>query len=40
MVCLNEVAKNGSNFLDDETAAGLSKEEADMAIYGSKMVCR
>jgi hypothetical protein len=37
MVCLNEVAKNGSNFIDDETAASLSPKEAEMAIYGSKM---
>ena len=37
MVCLNEVAKNGSNFISEEDAAKLSPKEVDMAVYGSKM---
>ncbi|KAK0654977.1 hypothetical protein B0T16DRAFT_498311 [Cercophora newfieldiana] len=37
MVCLGEVAKNGSNFISDEVAASLTPEEKAMAIYGSKM---
>ncbi|KAM7194148.1 hypothetical protein V8F20_008068 [Naviculisporaceae sp. PSN 640] len=37
MYFLNEVAKNGSNFLDYETAISLKGEEAERAIYGSKM---
>lgn len=40
MYFLNEVAKNGSNFLDYETAISLKGEEAEMAIYGSKAVRR
>ncbi|KAM7211408.1 hypothetical protein V8F06_013208 [Rhypophila decipiens] len=37
MYFLNEVAKNGSNFLDYETAISLKGEDAERAIYGSKM---
>lgn len=37
MVALNEVAKNGSNFMATEDVAKLSLEEAERAIYGSKM---
>ena len=37
MFCLNEVAKNGSNYMSPEAAAKLTSEEVDMAIYGSKM---
>jgi len=37
MFCLNEVAKNGSNYLSPEEAASLTPEGVAMAIYGSKM---
>jgi hypothetical protein len=37
MFCLNEVAKNGSNYLSPEEAANLTPEGVAMAIYGSKM---
>ncbi|KAK5652655.1 hypothetical protein OQA88_10249 [Cercophora sp. LCS_1] len=37
MFCLNEVAKNGSNYIEPEVAAALTPEQVDMAIYGSKM---
>jgi len=37
MVCVNEVAKNGSNFMDPKDAAALPPKEAEMAVYGSKM---
>ncbi|KAK3367669.1 hypothetical protein B0H63DRAFT_489606 [Podospora didyma] len=38
MFAINEVAKNGSNFISPEAAAALTPKEVDMAIYGSKMV--
>ena len=34
---VNEVAKNGSNYMTPEVAASLTPEQVDMAIYGSKM---
>lgn len=37
MFCLNEVAKNGSNYMEPEVAASLTPEQVEMAIYGSKM---
>ena len=37
MVSVNEVAKNGSNYMTPEAAAALSPEGVEMAIYGSKM---
>lgn len=37
MFCLNQVAKNGSNYLSLEEAARLTPQEAEMAVYGSKM---
>jgi hypothetical protein len=37
MFFVNEVAKNGSNYLSPEDAAALNPKEAEMAIYGSKM---
>ncbi|KAK0716053.1 hypothetical protein B0H67DRAFT_666603 [Lasiosphaeris hirsuta] len=37
MVSVNEVAVNGSSYMDPEVAAGLTKEQHDAAVYGSKM---
>ncbi|KAK0710832.1 hypothetical protein B0H67DRAFT_554900 [Lasiosphaeris hirsuta] len=37
-VAVNEVAKNGSNYLDPEVAAALTPDEVATAVYGSKMV--
>lgn len=37
IVSVNEVAKNGSNYMAPEVAAALSPEEAAQAEYGSKM---
>jgi hypothetical protein len=34
---INEVARNGSNFMSPETAASLSPQGVQQAIYGSKM---
>ena len=34
---MNEVAKNGSNYMSPEIAASLTPEEVDRAVYGSKM---
>jgi hypothetical protein len=36
-VSVNEVAKNGSNYMSPEQAAALTPEEVTTAIYGSKM---
>ena len=38
VVAVNEVAKNGSNYMDPEVAAALSPDEVATAVYGSKMV--
>ena len=37
VVSVNEVAKNGSNYMTPEVAAALTPEQVEMAIYGSKM---
>ncbi|CAM1509018.1 Fc.00g027570.m01.CDS01 [Cosmosporella sp. VM-42] len=37
VVCINEVAKNGSNYMPEETAKALSPEGVDQAIFGSIM---
>ena len=34
---INEVARNGSNYMSPEAAANLSPEGVQQAIYGSKM---
>ncbi|KPM40205.1 hypothetical protein AK830_g6357 [Neonectria ditissima] len=37
VVCINEVAKNGSNYMEPDVAAHLSPEGKARAIFGSKM---
>ncbi|KAK7416696.1 hypothetical protein QQX98_005022 [Neonectria punicea] len=37
VVCINEVAKNGSNYMEPEVAAHLTAEGKSRAIFGSKM---
>lgn len=37
IISVNEMAKNGSNYMSAETAASLTPKEVAMAIYGSKM---
>lgn len=34
---INQVAKNGSNYMDAETAASLTQQGIDRAVYGSVM---
>jgi hypothetical protein len=36
-VCINQVAINGSNFMDPEVAAALTPQKKDNAIWSSKM---